>query len=103
MSKDEIDCPYYKEYMTGRNANQPTNCWDKHAYTEDSNLCNVPGQSYPLCNIKRNGYNKKGIFVAKVDKYNLQKVIKDFEYKESLKPENIVKRLSILETKIEKL
>ena len=98
-----IDCPYYKEYMTGRNNNSPMNCWDEDfMYDEGSTDCNVPGQRRPLCDKKKNGY-KDGVFIAKVSKSKLDKALKSFQYRSSLLPENIVKRLDEIEKQLGEL
>lgn len=100
----EIDCPYYKEYMTGRSANSPMNCWDDDFMYDDGRTdCNVPGCRSPLCDYEKNGYNKKGVFIAKVDKLKLEKALKAFQYKETLKPRNIVKRLDEIEKKLKEI
>jgi len=86
-----IDCPYYTELSRTIPAGTSFfNCW------HGSTRCKVPGQTKPICNPKKNGY-KDGVFIFKVSESELNKAAKDFEYKESLVPENIVKRLNAIE------
>uniref|UniRef100_A0A6M3JI64 Uncharacterized protein n=1 Tax=viral metagenome TaxID=1070528 RepID=A0A6M3JI64_9ZZZZ len=91
-----IDCPYYKEFMTGRNGNSPTNCFDEDAWHGDRIHCNVPGQTYPICDYKKNGW-KNDVFVAKVDKSKLKECLEKWELSEALKPVNLLRRLLALE------
>jgi len=99
----KIDCPYYKEfasYMPGGMSRY--NCWGEGGWDDYPCNCNVPGETSPICDPKKNGWIK-GKFVAKVDKLKLEKALKAFQYKETLKPRNIVKRLDEIEKKLKEI
>ena len=97
-----IDCPYYEEW-SGQYKGQ---CWNEHPWSDWPDSCKVPGEESPICNRKKNGWkvvDGKEVFLKKVDSTKLKKALDKFNYKESLKPENMLKRIISLEEQIEKL
>lgn len=97
-----IDCPYYKEFSSSVPAGVGYyNCWNETGWDDYPCHCQVPGQTIPLCDKKTNGY-KRGIFIAKVSKSKLDAALKTFQYKNSLLPENIVKRLDEIEKQLKR-
>ncbi len=92
-----IDCPYYKEFTTHMPAGMGHyNCWSESGWDDYPCNCRVPGQASPICNPKTNGW-KDGVFVSKVSKLKLDEVLKQYEYKKSLDPRNIIKRIDDIE------